>query len=203
MPIFIQPLYVIARKELKLNKSEFKIELKKIHWLDNYGDQDEDDRCAHGKVCVNIGSELVVDNSSDPNDWWSLTAMALHLLRTLELNHTSEDPVGDCLVPGEGHHIDHHKNDPIVHIETAYPMVKGENWWVVHEDATVKLITKSATEQIIQFEDYKTEILSFVDKVEAFYKSSKRKSLPQDGYDREGYLKLWSEWNSRRNKWRS
>jgi hypothetical protein len=184
-----------------LTNSEFKIELKSIHWLQNYGDQDEDDRCAHGKVRITIGDDIVADNSTDPNDWWSLTAMGLHLLRTLEMNHTSENPVGDCLVPGEGHHIDHHQNDPIVHIETAYPMVKGENWWVIHQDTNVKLVTESSNETIIPFESYKNEVLNFVDKVQGFYKSSKPKTLPEDKYDKDGYIKLWQEWDLRRNKY--
>jgi hypothetical protein len=185
-----------------LNSKIFKIELKAIHWLENYGDEDNLDLCAHGKVRVTIGDEIIADNSTDPNDWWSLTAMALHCLRTLEMNHTSENPVGDCLVPGEGHHIDHHKNDPIVHIETVYPMVKGENWWIIHNNQQVKLITHSSKEIEISFDDYKTEILSFVDKVQDFYNSSKPKTLPEDDYDKEGYLKLWKEWELRRNKWK-
>jgi hypothetical protein len=185
-----------------LKKPTFKIELKKIHWLANYGDENELDLCAHGKICVIIGNEIVADNSPDSNDWWSLTAMALHLLRTLEMNHTSENPVGDCLVPGEGHHIDHHPNNPIVHIETAYPMVEGKNWWVIHLDKQVKLITESSKEVVIQFVDYKSEILSFVDKVQCFYNTSKPKTLPENEYDKEGYLKLWKEWKLRRNKWK-
>lgn len=182
-------------------KKGLTIELKKIHWLENYGDEDNLDLCAHGKVCVTIKEEVVADNSSDPNDWWSLTAMALHLLRTLELNHTPESLVGDCLVPGEGHHIDHHQGNPIVHIETAYPMVEGKNWWVIHEGSEVRLITESNLESVIPFEEYKKEVLVFVDQVEAFYKSSKPKTLPSDDYDKVGYLKLWNEWELRRNKY--
>lgn len=185
-----------------MNRKIFKIELKKIHWLENYGDEDNLDLCAHGKVCVTISDEIIADNSSDSNDCWSLTAMALHLLRTLELNHTSESLVGDCLVPGEGHHIDHHQNDPMVHIETVYPMVEGKNWWVIHQDNQVRLLTKSNSETIIPFEDYKYEVLKFVDKVQDFYESSKPKTLPKDEYDKDGYLKLWKEWELRRNKWK-
>lgn len=179
---------------------EFKIELKKIHWLDNYGEHDNLDLCAHGKIHVTINNETIVDNSDLSNDWWSLTATSLHLLRTLEMNHTSEKPVGDCLIPGEGHHIDHHKNNPLVHIETAFPMVKGRNWWVFHENNEVKLVTQSSKETIIPFEHYKNEVLCFVDKIQDFYKKSKPKTLPEDEYDKEGYLKLWKEWETRRNK---
>jgi len=118
------------------------------------------------------------------------------------MNHTSENPVGDCLIPSEGHHIDHHQKDPIVHIETVYPMVEGKNWWVIHEGTHVKLITESSKETIISCEDYKNEVLTFVDKVYEFYKSSKPKTLPEDNYNKEGYLKLWAEWESRRNKWK-
>jgi hypothetical protein len=185
-----------------LSDKSFKIELKKIHWLENYGDEDNFDLCAHGKVCVTIDDEIVADNTSDPNDWWSLTAMALHLLRTLELNHTEGNLVGDCLVPSEGHHIDHHQNDSLVHIETVYPMVKGRNWWVIHEDNQVRLITESNSEVLIPLKAYRDEVLKFVDKVQDFYDSSKPKTLPEDQYDKEGYLKLWQEWTLRRNKWK-
>jgi hypothetical protein len=185
-----------------LNSKRFKIDLKKIHWLENYEDEDNLDLCAHGKVCVTIGNEIVADNSSDSNDWWSLTAMSLHLLRTLELNHTSESLVGDCLVPSEGHHIDHQPNDPIVHIETVYPMERGKNWWVIHQDNQVKLTTESNFETVIPFEEYKDEVLNFVDQVEGFYQSSQPKTLPEDEYDKGGYLKLWKEWELRRKKWK-
>ena len=185
-----------------MDRHGFSIELRKIHWLKNDGNDDQDDRCAHGKVKVTIGNEIVADNADDSNDWWSLTAMALHLLRTLDMNHTSEAPVGGCLVPGEGHHIDHLENDPMVHIETAYPMVEGKNWWVIHQAPNVKLVSESANETIIPFENYRNEVLNFVDQVEHFYKKSKPKLLPEDDYDKKGYLKLWNEWNSRRRKWK-
>ncbi len=183
-----------------MSSHAFKIELKKIHWLENYGDEDHLDLCAHGKVRVTIGNEIVASNSSDPNDWWSLTAMALHLMRTLEMSHTFENPVGDCLVPGEGHHIDHLMNDLNVHIETLHPMVKGKNWWVIHQNSNVKLISESSNETIVRFNDYKSEVLDFVDKVQEFYRASKPKTLPEDEYDKEGYLKLWAEWKLRRSK---
>lgn len=183
------------------NKSEFNISLKRIHWLQSFEDKDELDLCAHGQVQVSIGNEIIVDNSDDPHDWWSLTAMALHLLRTLDLDHTAESRVGDCLVPGEDHHIDHHENNPIVHIETVYPMVDGRNWWVVHESSNVILTTESSNKTIVSIETYKNEVLKFVDKVKGFYESSKPKILPENQYDKEGYLKMWREWDSRRNKW--
>jgi hypothetical protein len=182
-----------------MNEPIFDIELRKIHWLDNI--DDPDDRCAHGKVRVTIGGEIVANNSADPNDWWTLSAMALHLLRTLESDHTLTNPIADCLIPGEGHHIDHLENDPIVHIETAYPIVAGRNWWVTHDNKVVNLKTETGNQTQIPFDKYKQQVLSFVDKVEDFYNISKPKNLPEQKYDRDAYIKFWSEWEDRRSKW--
>lgn len=182
-----------------MTRQTFNIDLLKIHWLDNF--DDPDDRCAHGKIRVTIDNEIVVDNSDDPNDWWTLSATALHLLRTLESNHTKTNPVAACLVPGEGHHIDHHENNPVVHIETAYPMVAGRNWWVTHVDNDVRLETESGHSILIPFDYYKRQVLSFADKVEAFYSNSKPKNLPDNKYDRDAYNKFWVEWKSIRNKY--
>ena len=182
-----------------MTRQIFNIDLLKIHWLDNF--DDPDDRCAHGKIRVTIDNEIVINNSDDPNEWWTLSATALHLLRTLESNHTKTNPVAACLVPGEGHHIDHHENDPIVHIETAYPMVAGHNWWVTHTDNKVQLVTESGHSISIPFDDYKQQVLAFADKVEAFYNNSKPKNLPDNKYDRDAYNKFWTEWKSRRKKY--
>ncbi len=173
--------------------------MRKIHWLDDF--DDPDDRCAHGKIRVTIDNKIVVDNLDDPNDWWTVSAAAMHLLRTLEFNHTKTNRVAACLVPIEGHHIDHDENNPIVHIETAYPMVAGRNWWVTHSDNEIRLETESGHSILIPFDEYKQQVLSFADKVEAFYISSKPKNLPEDKYDRDAYNKFWAEWKSRRIKY--
>ena len=182
-----------------MSKKDFSIELRTIHWLEHY--DDPDDRCAHGKVLVRIGNEIVADNTDDFNDWWTVSAMALHLLRTLDINHTEKSPVAQCLVPSEGYHIDHRENELIVHIETAFPMAKGSNWWVTHLNNTVTLHTKTGQFICMPFEEYKKEVIKFVDKVEEFYIKSSRKNLPADEYDRDGYLKFWKEWHFRRRKW--
>lgn len=184
-----------------MTHSKFVIELKKIHWLKNYGNEDEFDLCAHGKISVTIGNQLIVNNTELEDDWWSLTATAIHLLRTLEANHLPEALVGACLVPREGHHINHHKGNPVVHFETAYSMEEGRNWWVMHENKEVKLITESLNETTMTFDDYKIQILKFVDKVQQFYKESKPKVLPKEVYDGEVYIRMWKEWKNRRMKW--
>lgn len=176
----------------------FKIDILKIHWLENF--DDPDDRCAHGKIRVTIADEIIAYNPA-PNHWWSLSATAIHLLRTLESNHTKTNPVAACLVPSEGHHICHHENSSIVHIETAYPMADGCNWWVRHSEKNVLLETETGYSVLVPFIEYKQQVLSFVDKIEEFYKTSKPKNLPNDEYDRTAYNKFWMEWKNRRSKW--
>lgn len=36
--------------------------------------------------------------------------------------------------------------------------------------------------------------------IEDFYKSSLPKTLPQNEYERNGYLTFWKEWHRRRNE---
>jgi len=197
----------VKKKQIKqikiMGEIDFSIQLISIHWLEKY--DDADDRCAHGQIRIIINNEIIVDEQPD-DEWWTLSAAAFHLLRTLEIDHTTNKPVADCLIPSEGHHIDHHKNDPFVHIETAYPMARGLNWWVIHNGNNVILDTENKLKISIPFSLYKQQVLSFVDKVETFYKNSKPKNMPNseydpDGYDREGYIKFWAEWHHRRNKW--
>jgi hypothetical protein len=80
-------------------------------------------------------------------------------------------------------------------------MVSGRNWWVTHLENEISLETESGNTTVIPFQTYKKEVISFVDKIEGFYKSSSPKNLPVDKYDRDGYLKFWNEWHVRRNKW--
>jgi hypothetical protein len=89
----------------------FKIELLKIHWLENINE--EDDLCAHGQVRVRIGKEFIAD---DQNDNWTVSAMALLLLRTLDQNHTFEKQVGDHIIPCCGFNFFILEKDDIVYI---------------------------------------------------------------------------------------
>lgn len=175
---------------------KFKICLRKIHWLEFY--DDPDDRCAHGKVQIIINDEIVCDNSEDPDDWWSLSAAALHLLRTTQRNHLPSNLVEECLIPSEGHHIDHKEGNPIVHVETAYPMSDGINWWVKHEADKVQLTTASGNSITIGLKEYTDEVFNFADQVEAFFDKSHPKKIPDKDYDRIAYEKFWAEWKSMR-----
>jgi len=175
---------------------EFHIELLDIHWLKDT--PEKIDLCAHGQVKVIIGKETIVEQQEDDIDW-TLNAMALHLLRTLESNHLPENLVGEHLIPCCGHHIDHIDGEQTVSIQGCFT---GHNWWVRHSSNTIELQTLSNNIVELPFNNYKDEVLKFVDSVKEFYNKSKKKQLPDDDYDRTGYLMFWNEWNNRRAKWK-
>ena len=172
----------------------FQIELLEIHWLE--GIPEEIDLCAHGQVKVRIGNEVIVEKRGKENHW-TLSAMAMHLLRTIENNHEENDLVGEHLIPCCGHHIDHLENELDVHIQGCF---EGINYWVRHNEDTVTLETEKGIQVNISVEEYKTEVIDFVNKVEDFYKQSMPKKLPDEEYDRIGYEKFWSEWKRRFNE---
>lgn len=178
-----------------MQEKKFDIKLLTIHWLDDT--PEEVDLCAHGQVKVSIGNEIIV-NQREKNNHWTLTAMAIHLLRTIEVNHIPEDLVGEHLIPCCGHHIDHLKDSTEVHIQGCFI---GINYWVKHMDQHIQLTTTSNTVVLIPRNEYIQEVLQFVDKVEGFYLNSKPKQMPDDSYDRIGYEMMWKEWKRRRNAW--
>lgn len=76
----------------------------------------------------------------------------------------------------------------------------GIDWSVLHENDNVKIILKNGYEEIVPLNEYKNEVFKFADMIEDFYKSSLPKTLPQNEYERNGYLTFWKEWHRRRNE---
>jgi hypothetical protein len=171
----------------------FAIRILNTFWI--VEPENELDHCAHGYIEVVIGDEMVVDGTTD----WTISSTALYLLRTLEREHNI-DPhkLGDTLVPCCGF---------CFWIDAATEEVympncpNGFDWEVRHERDLVHLKTENGTMATMTFADYKTEVLAFVDKVEAFYNESPPKKEHDDEMDRVGYLEFWREWRQRRARW--
>ena len=178
-----------------MSKNNFSIEIIKMHWL--YEENIHADLCAHGKVKVEIGNELIAGIKDDED--WTISAMALFLLRTLERNHTKENPVGEQIIPCCGHFLVFDNDMAEVYIGGC---PSGIDFEVVHENGSIKLKTESEKETLIPFNLYKSEILKFVDKVEQFYIESGEKEIPEDEFNQKGYLEFWNEWRIRRTKWK-
>jgi len=177
-----------------MTEKNLEIVLLTSHWI-KFEDDDED-LCSHGQVRVKIGQEIIVNEGKKEN-FWTTSAMAVHLLRTLKNNHKPENMVGEHLIPCCGHHIDHLKEEENVHIQGC---MTGHNFWVEHDIDKVILTTVSGTKIKLPFDTYKNEVLRFVDEVENLYRTSKPKKLPQDEYDRRGYELMWKEWENRKQE---
>jgi predicted HAD superfamily phosphohydrolase len=92
------------------------------------------------------------------------------------------------------------ENEKNVYIQGCFT---GHNFWIRHKDKTVELTTEMGnTKILLNFEQYKNEILDFVDKISDFYSVSLPRILPEDEYDKTAYSKFWKEWNERRSEWK-
>lgn len=76
---------------------------------------------------------------------------------------------------------------------------KGIDWTVRHQTEGIEIILEDGETTLIDPDEYKKEVFSFADKVERFYLSSSPKKLPEDEFDKNGYLAFWNEWHRRRN----
>ena len=170
----------------------FELRLLRLHWLDTL--PAEEDLCAHGYVAVRLGKRVLCDET----DEWTVSAAALYLLRTLTADHTPACPVGDQLLPCCGFTMwpDETSDDVLM---MGCP--NGVDWQVEHQDNQVQLTAPGDETVRVAFEEYRTQVLRFVDQVEAFYQGSVPKQVPADAYDAQGYERFWVEWHRRRNQW--
>ena len=74
----------------------------------------------------------------------------------------------------------------------------GIDWSVLHEKDNVILLTESGKRSVISIEEYRKNVFMFADLIESFYKSSEDKKLPEDEFDRNGYIAFWNEWKTLR-----
>ncbi len=177
-----------------MNANKFSIEINEMHWL--FDENSDADLCAHGNLTVRIGDELIAGIKEDED--WTISATALFLLRTLERNHSKENPVGEHLIPCCGHLFIFTEETEEVYIGGC---PNGIDWEVIHQNGSIKLRTESGKETLLDFDFYKSEILEFVDKVENFYIQSGEKIIPDNEFERNGYLEFWNEWKIRRSRW--
>lgn len=171
--------------------SDFELRIIDLHWIN-----DEDatsDLCAHGYVYLKIGDEIVCGKETLDI---TVSATALYLMRTLESNYKDDD-YGNQLLPCCGHWYH------AIAIDEVYigGCPNGIDWTIEHIEGSVKHTTKNNESCLISFEDYKTAVLNFVDRVAKFYNDSEPKELPVDESNARGYQAFWNEWNSLRNKW--
>ena len=161
----------------------FLINVTNMHWLE--GVDETEDLCLHGHVCVQIGNELLEYDTT-------VSATALYLLKTLTEDHRAGEGLqmlpccGSFLVP----------NEDLSSVEII-GCSNGIDFTVLHEGNAVTLITESGNTVHVAVEDYRKTVLAFARTISDFYGASRRKTLPPDEFERNGYIALMNEWNRR------
>ena len=163
----------------------FKLEILDKYWLP--GQPEETDLCLHGEVRVHIGAHVLHDDVS-------LSAAALHLLRTVKDNHEPDEYAklfptdGFCWTPW---------GDP-------YPIYLGGcpnggiDGSVLHEDGCVCIELENLQEMRVPLADYRAEVFRIADEVEGTFRDSKPKIVQRDSLGELWYPLFWTEWQQLR-----
>ncbi len=162
----------------------FRIEVDKLCWINDSADNPED-LCAHGHVTVAIGNETFEEDAT-------VSATAIYLLKSLEQNHYTNEDIQ--MLPCCGHAMIATDDENVVILGCN----NGTDWSVIHQEYNVKLITEKGNETVVPFEEYRKTVFAFADKIEGFYKTCTDKILPEDNFERNGYIAFWNEWKRRR-----
>src|SRR5262249_16328763 len=125
-----------------------------LGWI-NGADDDPLDQCAHGRVLFQIGAMTFVR----PEDGiWTVATAGLFLLRTLEHNHTIENPISESnfLIPCCGHAV--YRNLPGRGRFEVLCMGcnQGKNPEVIHKDGNVVVRADDAAG--VSFAEWKTHV---------------------------------------------
>ena len=116
-----------------MDSINFELKLLSLYWLETM--EEEIDLCAHGKLFVKIGNEIICDES---NFEITVSSTALHLMRTLEENY-QKDKYSSQLLPCCGFNFfAESENDDYLNI-LGCP--SGIDWTIIHtENNKVKQI---------------------------------------------------------------
>ena len=165
----------------------FSIDATDLEWIDGSRDNPED-LCLYGHAVAVIGGRTLEYDAT-------VSATALYLLKTLTEDHTAGGYIqmlpccGQFLIP----------NADLSEV-TILGCGNGVDWSVIHDGDAVRLILEDGTEHTVPLEEYKAEVFRFADQIEAFYRSCAPKVLPEDAFEREGWIAFRNEWRRRREK---
>lgn len=176
-----------------MQATNFTITIVDLHWVK--GDKDDPaDLCAHGNIFVQIGQDVVCD--ADTIDV-TVSAAALHLMRTLDRDYKPNDFSGQ-LLPCCGHFMV--PSNDLQRVDLL-GCANGVDWEVRHLDAgLIELTLANTTETTLSIIEYKQQVLAFADAVKAFYDASSAKIIPEDDFDSNGYTAFWNEWHMLRSR---
>lgn len=172
-----------------------KLQITEPHWINDSPD-DSQDQCSHGRIQFSVNSVIYVNNEDGD---WTTSASGLFLLRTVEEDHTKENPVsGDnFLIPCCGFSI--WPTDNIRYPCSVVGCNTGLDIEVRHENTKVHL-KMNEKKSIFDNRDWAIAVLGFVEQVESFYGNCSPKVIIEDDLDRKGWRTFWNEWRQRKEK---
>jgi len=181
-------------KHFLMTDEQFEIKILDLHWIRNI--DDGNDLCVHGHLYLKIGNQVISDKEMGD---WTLSSTALSLLRTIDHNY-ERGMHGNQLLPHCGHFFIPDDKEETVIVQGCDT---GIDWKITHmDDSKVKHALENGDMIVIDKEIYKTIVLNFADQVEQFFKDSKPRNIPEDDFEKKGYLTFWREWRSLRDKWK-
>ncbi len=166
----------------------FSINADDLCWIG--GDKDDpEDLCLHGHAVAVIGDRKLEYDAT-------VSATVLYLLKSLTEDHiiNQDNQMLPCCGFSYAPIDSKWKNIWIVGCPN------GIDWSVIHEGDSVRLVLDDGTEEVIPMDEYRKEVFRFADEIEDFYHSCSPKVLPEDDYDRNGYIAFWNEWHRRRGE---
>ena len=165
----------------------FKINATSLHWME--GAPPETDLCLHGHAVAVIGDEILEYDAT-------VSATALYLLKTLKKEHRMGEGenqmlpcCGFCMIP----------DDTLSSVEIM-GCPNGVDFSVLHENGQIVLVTESGKRTVVSAEAYREAVFAFADHIEAFYRNSAEKILPEDIFERNGYVAFLNEWKRLRGE---
>ncbi len=151
-------------------------------WIDDSADNPKD-LCLHGDVTVTIEDTQLSYSCCT-------SASALQMLRTLTQGH--EITPYEQMLPCCGHSLFASADLSEVTISGCD---NGIDYSVTHKTDKVVIKTEEGTEYTVPLIKYRKEVLRFARAVEFFYCNCSPKILPEEPYERDGYLAFWNEWS--------
>ncbi|GMO63288.1 MAG: hypothetical protein Ta2A_10300 [Treponemataceae bacterium] len=164
-------------------ENKFELNLINIHWLT--AKSSSDDLCAHGKVFVKIGDEIISDDNSGD---WTVTVTGLYLLRSIETDY-KPFMYGNYLLPCCGFNFWMDETDKVFLLGCN----SGIDFSIEHiANNLIKIISKNNVAILIHKKEFIDIVLEFVSKIESFYKNNQRRK--PDRENKKGYKSFWEEW---------
>lgn len=169
----------------------FRIEIVEQTWLGN--EPPQFDLCSHGRIWLEVNGEIILDG----REIYGVSESALALLRTLDHDHTPQQPLADKMI--------FHGCGTILMM--GCPI--GVNWVATHLGDQVNLRNfkrwDSPDEQhpqefpgleiALPFTEYKRQVLAFAEQVRGFFKVEGKQFF--DMQEQLAYERFWSEFEMR------